>query len=229
MKYVNRLLAYLLCAALCLAIFPGTATVSAVTADVPTVTLSEVSAVPDGDAEVLVELSENPGLMAMRFELSYDHTLLTLTGIEDDGLTGWERNEDRVLWLGEADSSFNGSVLKLDFHVSAAAEPGDLEVTVVCGSGDVGNHDEEIFLPKIVPGKIHLHGWNAPTYEWAADNSTVTAQRICSLDAAHVETETVNTASQVTKPAACTEMGETTYTAVFTNPAFETRSATPTR
>ncbi|MBQ2041028.1 MAG: InlB B-repeat-containing protein, partial [Lachnospiraceae bacterium] len=68
------------------------------------------------------------------------------------------------------------------------------------------------------------HDWAAPTYEWAADNSTVTANRVCKNDASHAETETVNTTSAVTKPATGDAKGETTYTAKFKNEAFEEQS-----
>ena len=68
------------------------------------------------------------------------------------------------------------------------------------------------------------HDWNEPTYEWAEDNSSVTASRVCKNDATHIETETVNTTSAVTKAATCEAKGETTYTATFTNPAFETQT-----
>ena len=68
------------------------------------------------------------------------------------------------------------------------------------------------------------HNWNAPTYEWAADNSTVTAARACSRNDAHTETETVKTTSAVTIEAACEEAGEITYTAEFTKAAFSTQT-----
>ncbi len=67
------------------------------------------------------------------------------------------------------------------------------------------------------------HDWNAPTYVWAEDNSTVTATRVCKNDEDHVETETVNTTA-ATDPATCTADGSTTYTATFTNPAFAEQS-----
>ena len=68
------------------------------------------------------------------------------------------------------------------------------------------------------------HDWDEPTYEWAADNSTVTATRVCANDATHVETETVNTTSEVKTPATCEGAGTTTYTATFENEAFETQT-----
>ena len=62
--------------------------------------------------------------------------------------------------------------------------------------------------------------WGEPTYTWADDCSTVTAQRVDKDDNTRVQTETVNTTSKETKAATCTADGEKMYTAVFTNPAF---------
>ena len=63
------------------------------------------------------------------------------------------------------------------------------------------------------------HAWGEPTYEWADDDSTVTATRVCA-HGDHPETETVNTTSEVTTVATCEAKGTTTYTATFTNEAF---------
>lgn len=51
------------------------------------------------------------------------------------------------------------------------------------------------------------HDWNEPEYVWADDYSTVTATRTCANDASHVETETVNTTSEVIKEATYDEEG----------------------
>ena len=64
------------------------------------------------------------------------------------------------------------------------------------------------------------HDWSEPTYTWSKDYSTVTATRTCTHDQSHVETETANTTSKVTKAATCTAKGQTTYTATFKNTAF---------
>ena len=52
------------------------------------------------------------------------------------------------------------------------------------------------------------HDWDEAAYEWAEDNSTVTAARVCKRDASHTETETVNVTSEETGPATCEETGE---------------------
>ena len=64
------------------------------------------------------------------------------------------------------------------------------------------------------------HDWDVPTFEWAEDNSSVTATRVCRRDPSHTETETVDTTSAITKEPTCEEKGETTYTAEFINDGF---------
>lgn len=71
------------------------------------------------------------------------------------------------------------------------------------------------------------YDWGDPSYEWADDYSTVTATRVCKEDDTVVETETAEATSQVTKPATCTQKGETTYTsAEFENEAFAVQQIT---
>jgi hypothetical protein len=70
--------------------------------------------------------------------------------------------------------------------------------------------------------------WEKPSYQWSDDYSTVTATRCCSLDATHTETETVSTGASISQQPTCTEMGKTTYTAVFANRAFAAQTKTVT-
>lgn len=113
------------------------------------------------------------------------------------------------------------------------------EVPATCTETGKKQHwkDEEGTLYKDAEGKETAteaelvipaleHDWNNPTYEWAEDNSTVTATRTCKNDASHIETETAKTTSKVTKDATETEEGETTYTATFKNPAFTEQTKT---
>ena len=70
------------------------------------------------------------------------------------------------------------------------------------------------------------HDWGTPSYGWASDNSTVTAIRVCSHNSTHIDMEVAETTAEVTKPATCEAVGETTWTAVFKNEAFETQTKT---
>ena len=64
------------------------------------------------------------------------------------------------------------------------------------------------------------HEYGEATYTWNEDKTECTAERICTRDASHKETETVKTTNSVTKEVTCEEVGERTYTATFTNTAF---------
>gem|GEM_PF-2881743 len=69
------------------------------------------------------------------------------------------------------------------------------------------------------------HKYGEPTYEWTADNSSVTAKAICEHDAGHVVIETVKTIVE-TVDATCETAGSTTYTATFTNELFSEQTKT---
>ena len=197
---------------------------SNVMTDAPILTLAKVIAVPGEDVTIAVDLSENPGIMAMLLKIGYDHDLLTLTGIEDGELTKWDQSGDNVLWLGKTDSGFNGTILNLKFHVSDAATPGEIAVTLSCGSNDVANYSETAFQPTFTAGAVHIHNWNEPTYSWSNDNSTVIAKVVCKDDASHVVTETVKTTYTVSKMPSAEEDGTGTYLATFTNALFSAQT-----
>ena len=68
------------------------------------------------------------------------------------------------------------------------------------------------------------HDWGTPTYTWNADNSEVTAKRVCKNDPTHVETETVKTTAEITSQATSSKSGTRTITAKFENNAFSTQT-----
>ncbi len=70
------------------------------------------------------------------------------------------------------------------------------------------------------------HAWGEVGYTWAEDNSSCTAERVCSRDASHKETETVKPTELITKEPSCTEAGEKSLSASFTNEAFAAQSKT---
>jgi len=87
--------------------------------------------------------------------------------------------------------------------------------------------DEDLAISDVVYDESAEHAWGEPTYVWSADNSQVTATRVCAYDASHVETETVAASFAITTSATCKAEGVLTYTsAAFANAAFavQTRS-----
>ena len=72
------------------------------------------------------------------------------------------------------------------------------------------------------------HSWGTPKYTWSEDLSTCTASRTCTKDKSHVETETVNTTSEITVKPTTTSTGKMVYTAVFENSGFKKQTKTVT-
>ncbi len=66
------------------------------------------------------------------------------------------------------------------------------------------------------------HDWDEPSYTWASDYSC-TAFKVCLRDQSHKVSENAVVSSSVTLEPTDTEAGIMTYTAVFTDPDFETQ------
>ena len=162
MKSTRRNHIAFLCLVLIAFILPNAALAANVSADTPIITLSNETAKPGEDVTVAVDISENHGLMVMLFQISYDHSRLSLTGAAGVGMAGWDVNGDTVLWLGDADSYFNGTILELRFRVSEQASSGTVPVTLLCDNGGMGNHDETVFHPAITAGSVTVQASSSP-------------------------------------------------------------------
>ena len=76
-----------------------------------------------------------------------------------------------------------------------------------------------------VPIDALEHVWGEATYTWGENNATCTAERTCTREGCTgKETETVETGRSVTVEPKCGVAGEATFTATFTNEAFEDQS-----
>ncbi|MGM9630902.1 MAG: hypothetical protein ACI3YR_09440, partial [Butyricicoccus sp.] len=118
----------------------------------------------------------------------------------------------------------------LVYHAAQAATceaAGNIEYWAcsVCGAkfsdaaGTKTTTDDEIVIPALD------HKWGTPSYTWNG-YASCTAERVCTRDGSHKETETAAATSSVTKEATCTETGVRTYTASFENDAFTTQTTT---
>ena len=66
----------------------------------------------------------------------------------------------------------------------------------------------------------HEHTWSTPTYVWSSDYSSCRAERVCTEDATHVESEVVESVYTVVTESTCDAEGLGRYTATFTKSAF---------
>ena len=115
---------------------------------------------------------------------------------------------------------------KTDAVPATCTEPGNSEyyTCTTCGKyfSDAGGKNGIEKDSWILPATDH--NWGEVKYSWSEDHSEATAERVCANDPDHVETETVETTSEITKAATETEAGEIIYTAEFENPAFGTKT-----
>ena len=63
------------------------------------------------------------------------------------------------------------------------------------------------------------HDWGEVKYTWTSDN-TCKAERVCTHDNSHIESETVTATGTTITEATCKEKGKMKYTATFVNTAF---------
>ena len=106
---------------------------------------------------------------------------------------------------------------------STCSSEGGYTLTIRCD-----NCKAVLSTPRIsTPIDPDAHDWGEVIYKWSADNSTVTASRVCKKDPSHKETETVSTTYNDTKAATCTGTGKRTYTSeAFDNEAFHVQTKT---
>lgn len=123
-----------------------------------------------GDELVTVRISvkDNPGILGMRFSVSYDESVLTLTGaLNGDAVS-------RILTLTKAktlcsgcnfvwdgieidtEDVKDGTVLELQFRVSDSAAAGNYPITIRYNSGDIVDNDLQKLSPYIQNGYISI-------------------------------------------------------------------------
>lgn len=118
----------------------------------------------------------------------------------------------------------------LDTHDACVHEWGEWKQVWAPGCATVGEEqrvcakDPTHIQRREVPAAGH--DWSEPTYVWAADDSSVTATRVCARATTHVQTETAATTWEVLREPSQARPGELAYTATFTNEAFAPQTKT---
>ena len=85
--------------------------------------------------------------------------------------------------------------------------------------------EQEIEAPAVIAEAADNHSWGEPEYTWADDKRTVTARRVCTYNAEHVETKEAATVCEIVSPTDTTE-GSAVYTAEFEDEPYETQTRT---
>jgi hypothetical protein len=117
-----------------------------------------VSGRPGSEILVPLELSDNPGLVAINFNLSYDKSVLEFVGVEDGSITGWGRNLKRAYVFWEAtddeEQTAAGVIVMLRFRISEDAQDGVTEVSIL--DLEVMDRNDEDLSFVAIPGEINV-------------------------------------------------------------------------
>ena len=112
-------------------------------------------------ADVKISISDNPGIISAKFEITYDPAL-TLNSVTEGGLNALEltdpiiSNPCTVILDGVSADHTNGTVLTLSFDLPQQAS-GEYEVSVLCKEMYSGswNSPTEV-APAVVNGKVNI-------------------------------------------------------------------------
>ncbi len=179
---------------------------------------------PDEDGLIRVEIQENEDATNGLICLTYDPDYMALEEASSDLVYHALFNDEEkcVITFAYANrTALPAGTVLAELVFAPNCEDSWIDVQRL----ELNDVVDELFYLAYYSIENVSHDWNNPTYIWADDNSEATATHTC-RKCGQSETETVKTTSEVTWPASCEEPGETTYTAIFTNPAFETQIKT---
>ncbi len=111
---------------------------SAFAAEAPVFSATGASGEPGDSVTVDINISNNPGVVTFRLNVSYDTSALTLTGAKAKSFSsatfGPLHSPLSILWNESAspDNTTNGTVARLTFKINEDAAPGKYSVNVSC-------------------------------------------------------------------------------------------------
>lgn len=181
-----------------------------------------------------VSKKDVPAIVAENFDISDDMCIAQPAGgiVQKDAYTYTDLyNRQYVLDTIAANSGTAENVVTIKSHIynqqvvsdnyraadATCTEPAKYYYSCQCGAKGTETFES---------GNSTGHDWGEPVYAWSGDGKTCTATRICKNDSSHTETATASVTGKQTKAPTCTEMGETTYTAVFAEEWAEEQTAT---
>lgn len=137
----------------------------------PTISVSSVSADAGDKVSVDVSISGNPGICCFILGLKYDTSRLKFESAELDGkVSGMFEAKERIVWVGDKDTDYNGKYVTLNFTVLKSAQTGKADITLTYSDGDICNYNEEDVTFDVVPGVVNVEKGGDPSL--AQDSSS---------------------------------------------------------
>ncbi len=199
MKKCKKLITLLLCAIIC---FSVCLPVFASASDAK-ITISKHDAMPGDAVTIQINISNNPGIMAMAFCVTYDADALTFKTYSKGYLSNYtlkdhsDKGHVSFVNVENKDVATNGNILSLLFEVKQNAKPGKYDITLANSNREkygtqlhnsFSNSKQEFVTPLIVAGSItvqetcensgHKYGEWSIVYE-ADCTTTGLKKRVC--------------------------------------------------
>lgn len=131
-----------------------------------TVSAGAVSANPGGNADVALTVTNNPGTAFAKYQVSYDSSVLTLTGVDNGSVFGMMMNSAFLVFSEYPDSMKTGALATLHFTVSEDALPGDYPITLTCL--EAYNGMEADVPTSVTNGKVTVNVVTRVNITWGA-------------------------------------------------------------
>ncbi len=164
MKFFKKLATFLLCAIISLSF------VTTVSADVtPAITITNINATPGESVKISINISNNPGIMAMAFSITYDSDALIYKSYTKGYLSNYNihHHEDKghisFVNIENKDVNKNGNIITIIFDVKSDAKPGNYVVSLANSNREkygtqlhnsFSNSKQEFVVPRVTAGGV---------------------------------------------------------------------------
>lgn len=165
MKIAKRIFSLLLCTMICFALSFSTFAASS-TANIK---ISSATVMPGDTVTINIEISNNPGIMAMAFCITYDSDALTYKNYSKGYLSGYtvkdHSDKGHVAFFNaeNKDISTNGTIISLLFEVKEDAKPGKHVIALANRNRDkhgtklhnsFSNSKQQFVVPVVASGGV---------------------------------------------------------------------------
>ena len=207
----------------------GSCNINALGEGTATITATATNGTPDTADDITATCTVTVAAKAAAVNL--DKTTAALTVGDTDSLTATVLPDDAadktVTWTSSDDTVVSGTDLgNGSCNINALGE-GTATITATATNGTPDTADDITAACTVtVAASVSpepTHTWGGTSYQWSLNNNIVIATYRCIDDPSLTIKETAYTTSEVTMQPTATTWGETTYTAVFTDPVFTTQ------
>lgn len=198
MKKAKRILVMLLCMLLCISLCPHIAAASTAK-----ITVSDASALPGKEVTLNISITNNPGIMAMTFSVTYDNNNFEFVDYSKGFISTptYKDHSDKghvIFVVSETkDKTNSGNMMSLTFKIKEDAKPGKYTISLANHNREkygnslhncFSNSEQNFILPTVKAGSITVEetcenaghkysGWKTTTQ--ANCTETGTKERTC--------------------------------------------------